>query len=95
MSGFHLILGIGGATVFGLLFLFVEQRRLSWASASIEAFRLWAFMAISVLTVWTAVRAEAPEVQIGIALVSPVFAALLVNNIYLALRQRFAQENAP
>jgi len=49
---------------------------------------MWGFMAISLFTIWFAVNVEDAIARIGIALVSPIIAALIVNNSYMVLRQR-------
>ncbi|NCP10951.1 MAG: hypothetical protein GW859_03160 [Sphingomonadales bacterium] len=73
----------------GALFIIMEWLRMRhWPSAVIEGLRMWGFMAISLFTIWFAVNVEDAIARIGIALVSPIIAALIVNNSYMVLRQR-------
>ncbi len=88
MSSADLTWGQVLAIVGGLLFVLAEQFRLkSWKHAAIEGARIWGFMAISILTIWLAFLARDRELVIGIGLISPIVAALIVNNSYLALRR--------
>ncbi|OYY65132.1 hypothetical protein [Sphingomonas sp. 28-62-11] len=89
MSAIDLGWGQLGAAVMALVFVAVEWFRLkSWAQAAIEGFRIWGFMAISLLTIWLAFLLPDSVTRIWLGLVSPIVAAMLINNLYLALHRR-------
>lgn len=79
-----------GAIGIALLFVMLERVRLKgWIAAGMEGFRIWGFMAASVLTIWLAFSLTDNVSRIGLALTSPILAGMLVNNGYLAMRRRY------
>lgn len=93
MSAIELGWGQIGAAIITLVFVGLEWFRLrSWALAAIEGFRIWGFMAISLLTIWLAFLSPDSATRILLGLVSPILAAMLINNLYLALHRRLDVE---
>jgi hypothetical protein len=87
------VFGQLGAIILALLFLVAEKVRIQrWSFAAVESFRVWGFMAISIFSIWLALGAADMIVRIAIGLLSPVAAALIVNNSYLALH-RFVRKS--
>lgn len=89
---FSLFQGEMAALVAGVAFLVIERLRLSTSlGAALEAYRLWGLMALSVLSFWVAGRLGEPVTLVGVAIVTPIASALLINNSYDWLRRVVAR----
>jgi hypothetical protein len=80
--------GQASAVGVAILFMMIERVRLSWPEAAIEAFRIWGFMAASVLSIWLALQNADPVLRIAIGILAPIVAALIFNNVHRGMRRR-------
>ncbi|QXT37387.1 hypothetical protein KV697_09020 [Sphingomonas sanguinis] len=81
--------GLAAAAVCAAATFLIERLRLGTTiHAMLEAGRLGLFSALSVIGFNLALKAREPMLQGWIAAALPILSALIVNNIYVALRRR-------
>lgn len=86
------------AVCVGVFFFAAEWLRIRKATkrpfhwAFLEGLRMWGFVAISIASIWLALRSDSATARISYGVLAPVLAALIFNNLHIVLQKRLIKD---